>query len=245
VDHDGLIISSDNPFGIPAVTILGKTIATDAENQNAWDAVDYDHNGLKDIRIVSGDLFPDQEELYPFRQAILTLSWNGEMYVPFQIMYKAVYRTDVVRDADAAFLMGSYEQALLLYTEVIQNEKLRDRASIRHDGLNYFIPQKKMKAYAYYRMMLTHVVQGNLDEALKAYNTLQNQFANDSDASPIAMMAAQFWNQYQSTHEVASSCSKVIGFVNTHPDVLASFALSPYWPTPGEDYEPKDLCPIK
>jgi hypothetical protein len=245
MNNDGLLINSNNPLGIPAVTIQGEIITTDAENQNSWEISDYDNNGLKDIRIVGGHSFLNQESRHPFRQAILTLSWNGKAYVPFQIMYKAVYRIDVARDADSAFLLGNYEQALSLYHEAIQNDKLLEWPSIqeaRSGWRNRFVAKRRAQAYIYYRMMLTHVVQGNLDEALKDYNTLQSQFVNDDETvSSYATMAIQFYNDYQVTQNIASSCTQVINYAKANPIVLTSL-----FATFSElDYQPKDLCPIE
>lgn len=245
VENDGLLINSDNPLGIPGVTVQGEIITTDVENQNSWEIADFDNNGLKDIRIVGGESNINQDSYHLFRQAILTLSWNGKVYVPSQIVLKAISRISVVRDADSAFLLGNYEQALSLYTEVIQNAKLLDDGRTRDERFNHFIAQKRMQAYAYYRMMVTHVVQGNLDEALKNYDALQNQFVNDEDASSFAMMATQFWEHYQSTQNIASSCAQVIRYVKANPVVLSSFALYPFSTTPDYDYQPKDLCPIE
>jgi hypothetical protein len=238
--NNGLLIGSDNPLKIPAITVHGEIIATDAENQNSWEVADYDNNGLMDIRIVGGDSFINEESYKRFRQAILTLSWNGTSYVPFKMIHKAVYQIDVVRDADSAFLQGDYQQALPLYVEAIQNEKLAHWYEN-----NYFVPLKRIQAYAYYRMMLTYVVQGDLENALECYTALQNQFANDEDASPFAMMAARFWDNYQATQNIASSCDQVVSYAQANPVVLSLFRLYPYSPTPGYDYEGRDLCPIK
>ena len=242
VNNDGLLINSGNPLGIPAVTTQGRIITTDAENQNSWEVADYDNNGLMDIRIVGGNSMINEESYKKFRQAILTLSWNGKSYIPSKMIHKAVYQIDVVRDADSAFLQGDYQQALSLYVEAIQNEKLAHW--YEH---NYFVPLKRTQAYAYYRMMLTYVVQGDLENALERYTTLQNQFANDEDANPFAMMAARFWDNYQATQNIASSCDQVVSYAQAKPVVLSLFKLYPYsyGVTLGYDYQPKDLCPIE
>jgi len=245
-ENDGLLINSGNPLGIPAVTTQGEIIATDVENQNSWEIADYDNNGLRDIRIVGGlPLVNPKFAVNSFRQAILTLSWNAKEYVSSHIVHKAIYRIDVVRDADLAFLLGDYDQALTLYTEAIQNDKLINWDPTFDAEFNYFTSRKRMHAYAYYRMMLTRVVQGNLDDAFKNYNTLQSQFSNDRTVSPFAMMAEEFWNNYQATQNVASSCAQVISFANSNPIVLSPFILSPFRDTPSYDYQSKDLCPIE
>lgn len=235
VRDDGLEINN-NSSNLSFVTIQGQSIATDAENRNTWEINDYDNNGLKDIRIVGG--LPESD--YRSRQVILTLSWNGKEYSPSSIFHKAVFRIDVVQDADAAFLLGNYEQALSLYAEVIQNENLLEWGYPGDEKYDRFTFRKIAQAYAYYRIMLTHAVQGNPDDALINYNALRTQFANDEKTKPYVEMSTRFWDDYQSTMDVASACAQVVNYVKANPDMLLPFTIA--W---NEEYQPKGFCPVE
>jgi|GEM_PF-5444649 len=226
------------------VVISGVDVTTDDENKSKWVIGDFDNNGISDIRIIAGiSVMIDGEPEFPERQAILTLSWNGKQYVPANLMSKAVFRIDVARDADAAFLNDDYEYALSLYQIVLQNESLLEweHPLDRSEGIiDRFAARNRMSAYAYYRIMLTHLMLGNPDDALSAYETLQGKYARNEVTRPFAEMGAEFWAEYQASSDAKSACAKVILYAESQQAVFA-----PFRDTYDIDYEPGDLCPLK
>ncbi len=64
----------------------------------------------------------------------------------------------------------------------------------------------RLAAYAYYRIMLLHVMQGHESDAGTVYKTLQEKFSDDLYGKPYVEMATAFWDAYQSTHNM-SGCA--------------------------------------
>ncbi len=79
---------------------------------------------------------------------------------------------------------------------------------------------QNLAAYAYYRIMLLHLVQNQEAEATTTYNTLQEKFGNDPYARPYMEMASAFWEAYQSTHKMYDGCAAAIQYAVEHPDIL-------------------------
>ena len=238
--ESGLEMGDPHPEHGLGVSIFGIDITTDEENKNKWVIGDFDNNGISDIRIVAGIPVPMSGQAeFPEPQTILTLSWNGKQYVPANLIHKAVFRVDVARDADAAFLIGDYENALSLYQIVLQNDNLLEWEDYldRSEGIiNRFAARNRMSAYAYYRIMLTHLMLANSNDALAAYETLQGKYAKDEVTRPYAEMGAEFWAEYQISKDMKLACAKVILYAESQQDVFAPFHI---------DYTPDDLCPLK
>jgi hypothetical protein len=240
----GLEMGDPHPEHGLGISLFGIDVTTDEENKNKWVIGDFDNNGISDIRIIAGIPVPMSGQAeFPERQTILTLSWNGKQYVPANLMSKAVFRVDVARDADAAFLNGDYENALSLYQVVLQNDSLLEweHPLDRSEGIiDRFAARNRMSAYAYYRIMLTYVVLANSDDALRAYETLQGKYAKDEVTRPYADMGAEFWVEYQASNDVKSACAKVILYAESQQAVFA-----PFRDTYDIDYGPGALCPLQ
>jgi hypothetical protein len=226
------------------IAISGVDVTTDDENKNKWMVGDFDNNGISDIRIIAGiPVTMDGQSEFPERQTILTLSWNGKQYIPANLMSKAVFRIDVARDADAAFLSGDYENALSLYQIVLQNDSLLEweHPLDRSEGIiDRFAARNRMSAYAYYRLTLVYLAQNNSEEAAKAYDELQSKYGSDEVTRPYAEMAKKFWDTYQSSMNLGDACKQAVAFAESEPVVL-----SPFDNVFDDVYSPADICPVK
>ena len=153
----------------------------------------------------------------PWRNKRTYYKWNGQNYVPYKIEFaQPEFRFQAIQDGDLAFSQNEYGKALSLYQEAIFNVKLKGYSPEIRDNLRaqwdssygttptptpYPIPldeYPKLSAYAYYRIMLLHLVQNHESDAATVYNTLQHKFSNDSYGHPYVEMATAFWNAYQS-----------------------------------------------
>lgn len=226
------------------VAISGVDVTTDDDNKNKWVISDFDNNGISDIRIIGGiPLTMTSQPEFPERQAILTLSWNGQQYVPAHLERKAVFRIDVARDADAAFLNEDYENALSLYQIVLQNDSLLEweHPFDRPEGIiDRFAARNRMSAYAYYRLTLVYLAQNNTDEATKAYNELRRRYGGSEVTRPYAEMAMKFWDAFQSSMNLGDACKQAVAFAESEPVVL-----SPFDNVFDDVYSPADICPVK
>ena len=162
--------------------------------------VDTNGDGLKEILLVfyrpCGG-FGDFCDGTPRRQETTVLAWNGQYYVVQQNYYApAQYRFQAIQDGDAASSQKEYDKALSLYQEAISSNMLKsysleisDNLRAQYDTQYGTTPTPtplpiavdeypRLAAYAYYRIMLLHLVQGQEAEATSTYQTLQETFGN-------------------------------------------------------------------
>jgi hypothetical protein len=59
-----------------------------------------------------------------------------------------------------------------------------------------------------------------------------------------AEMAQAFWDEYQSSRNLGSSCGKAVAYATAHPDILI-YLGSDYHGTQSLWYQPADICPFK
>ncbi len=228
--------------------------------------MDIDKDGLKEIVLVFYRLcggFGDFCDGTPRRQETTILAWNGQNYVVQQNYYApAQYRFQAIQDGDAASSQKEYDKAISLYQEAIASDMLKsysleigDNLRAQYDTQYGTTPTPtphpiavdeypKLAAYAYYRIMLLHLVQGNESDATTTYNTLQQKFGSDPHGSSYVEMATAFWEAYQSTHKMYNGCAAAIQYAAEHPEILIPLG-SDYHGSQSHVYAAEDVCPFR
>ena len=230
--------------------------------------IDTNGDGLKEIMVVY-DVnqlcggFGDFCDGTPARPQVTILAWNGQNYVIKQRYYApAQYRFQAIQDGDAASSQKEYDKALRLYQETIFSDKLKGYSPEIRDNLRgqfdtkygstptptpYPIPldeYPKLAAYAYYRMVLLHLVQNHESDAGTVFKTLQQKFGNDPYGQLYVEMATAFWNTYQSTHIMYDGCAAAIQYAAGHTEILTPLG-SDYHGSQSHIYVPADVCPFR
>jgi len=227
---------------------------------------DIDGNGTIELVLESNLPSPVPSQyahLIPWRNETHIYYWNGEYFSKGQIKYEAAqYRFQAVQDADRESINGKHQTALDLYQEVILNHQLLPWSeSIYENEIaksfsirdNYLTPTSvppdpteypRLAAYAYYRIILIHLVQGNESDVITTYNTLQEKFGSDPYAHPYVEMATAFWEAYQSIHKMYDGCAAAIQYAVEHPDILIPLG-SDYHGVQSHTYVPADVCPFR
>ncbi len=240
-------------------------LRTNISAMRQFDIEDLGGNAIKEI-LISGDnpTCISCSNFLPQRQRIVTYGWNGEEFVEISNEFKSPeYRFQAIQDADAAVFVGKYTKAIRLYDEVITNGELKwwspERLIYEQHIANpvymliatpSIIPTEdlteypRLAAYAYYRIMLLHLAQGQESDATATYNTLQQTFGNDSYAHPYVEMASAFWEAYQSTHRMYDGCAAAIQYAVEHPEILIPLG-SDYHGAQSHIYMPADVCPFR
>ncbi|MEW6287532.1 MAG: hypothetical protein AB1509_15020 [Chloroflexota bacterium] len=225
---------------------------------------DSNGNGIKEISFTGGN--PgclSCTNFIPQRQRTVEYEWNGKEFIEISSTFTSPkYRFQAVQDADAAINSGKFDEAFSLYGEVISNKNLEwwspERFTYEQDASQRWIPEitsilepikdpseyPRLAAYAYYRIMLLHLVQGQEAEAASAYQTLQETFGTDPYAAPYVEMASKFWEAYQSTRRMYDGCAAAIQYAVEHPDILVPLG-SDYHGWQSHIYEPADVCPFR
>lgn len=197
------------------------------------------------------------------REQTTILGWNGQNYVIKQRNYTpAQYRFQAIQDADIASSQKEYDKALSLYQEAIFSDKLRSYSSEIRDNLRAQWDAKygttptptpypialdeypKLAAYAYYRIVLLHLVQNHESDATTTYNILQQKFGNNPYDHPYIEMATAFWDTCQSTHTMYDGCAAAIQYATEHPEILIPLG-SDYHGSQSHTYVPADVCPFR
>jgi len=233
--------------------------------------MDTNGDGLKEIVLEDN---PDTLEgvsgltiwlLIPFRKDTISLGWNGKNFVVLNPQNYAPpqYRFQAIQDADRQARYGNYTGALSLYQEAVFNDRLEWWSPERQNYEVYVynsqldperivsptpIPNnteyQRLAAYAYYRIILLHIVQGHESDAGTVYKTLQQKFANDQHGRPYAEMATAFWEAYQSTHKMYDGCAASIQYAAENPEILVPLG-SDYHGSQSHTYVPADVCPFR
>ncbi len=232
---------------------------------------DFDNNGILELLWYWDiPLGPDPYTLFlPSRRVIQVYSWNGQGYeFQRQIFDPPQYRFQAVQDGDRASLEGRYDDALALYQDAIFSDQL---AWWNHDRFVFMIQSPRtdvpltpppdvfpdpyeypnLAAYARYRIILLHVVQGNISAAQTVYNTLLIQFPRGQPGEIFSELATEFWQTFQQSGDIEASCAKAIEFATANLEEVFTYLGNSNWTEFqifGEQsiyYYPEDVCPFK
>ena len=145
---------------------------------------DTNNDGTLELTLFGG--LPIREPTW--RSEIHTHMWNGKNIVEQPVEYaQPVFRFQSIQDADTAVVVGKYDKALQLYEATISKKDLEwwsverqkyEQAVIDAPWFHEPTPSVEplpdineyphLAAYAYYRIMLLHIVQENESDALTA-----------------------------------------------------------------------------
>ncbi|MFZ5885489.1 MAG: hypothetical protein ACOYYI_17100, partial [Chloroflexota bacterium] len=228
--------------------------------------MDTNNDGVLEL-VISGP-FPSMgsyELFIPMRRQTDIYAWNGTSFsFSRPKLSPPTYRFQAIQDGDTEILDGNFDKALLLYKEAIFGKELQWWSKDRREHevklyLDIWDSTKptpppeppedlteypRLAAYAYYRIMLLHLVQGQDTEASTTYNTLQQKFGDDPYARPYVDMATAFWEAYQSTRKMYDGCAAAIQYAVEHPEILIPLG-SDYHGSQARIYKPEDVCPFR
>ncbi|MBE0669892.1 MAG: hypothetical protein IH588_04825 [Anaerolineales bacterium] len=225
---------------------------------------DSDRNGSKEIIFIGDNpSCPSCSNFLPQRERTITYGWNGKVFAEISNGFSSPkYRFQAVQDADFYTTEEKIDEALNLYSEVIVNKDLEwwsnKRFRYEQNASSMSIPgytplpepiedpaeYSSLAAYAYYRIILLHLVQGQEAEAASTYQTLQDTFGTDPYAAPYIEMATAFWEAYQSTQKMYDGCAAAIQYAVEHPQILTPLG-SDYHGWQSHIYVPADVCPFR
>ena len=226
---------------------------------------DLNHAKVNEIILNSG--VPDWTiyfEGLPWRNKQTIYQWNGKNYVPMHFEFATPeFRFQAIQDGDLATNQFEFDKALSLYQDAIFSDKLKYySADIRKNLQDNWMAQvgnvrptptpyppdlteyPRLAVYAYYRIILLHLVQGHESDATTVYNTLQQKFGNDQYGHPFVEMATAFWEAYQSMHKMYDGCAAAIQYTAEHPEILTPLG-SDYHGWQSHIYVPADVCPFR
>jgi hypothetical protein len=236
---------------------------------------DLDGNGTKELIITGG--IPVGYSLHnggPWRVETVIFSWNGSSYsiVDWKTKFPR-YRFQAVQDGDVYTLLGKYDLAMSSYQRVIFDEMdywsyarllyVRDTYYSSSDLLKPTPTQPgpdpaeypNLAAYARFRIMVLHVIQGHLPDARTVYETLLSKYPTGTEGAVFSELARIFWDEFQHSKDTGSSCSKVIQKVSEDRVTYLKYLGNLRYDNEPEYseghgwwslyYAPEDVCPYK
>ncbi len=234
-----------------------------------WSVIDTDHNGTLEL-VLTGGIFLDQHidlaEYGHQRKTKTTVMWDGKHFVIQDTEYSpAEFRFQAVQDADYATLKGQYNKALNLYQNVISSNTLewwsyaRGRYNFAQAEASWdnniptptppapdLTERPYLSAYAYYRIMVLKVLQGEVDQAKNTYQTLRTKFPAGKPGAAYTELASAFWDEYKATQSIGNACHEAIKYATANKSAILHFIGElNYHPLPSLSYEPEDICPFK
>jgi hypothetical protein len=191
----------------------------------------------------------------PQRPRTDTWAWDGSAYALAGWEYAPpTYRFQAVQDGDRALQLGNYDEALESYRRALSDEALLgwSQGQLWPDSAYGEAPtptpdpkeRPRLNAYALYRIMLLHVIQGDLSQAQLAYQSLQEGSPPDAAGNQYAQLATAFWTEYQATEDVAAACSQAVEYAAAHSGELLDPMGSGFYGMNQRDYVPEDICPF-
>ena len=226
---------------------------------------DSNHDAVNELILDSGiPLWTTYRDGLPWRNKRTIYQWNGQSYAPTHYEFATPeFRFQAIQDGDLATNQSEFDKALSLYQDAIFSDKLKYYSTdIQKNLQDNWMAQvenarptptpypsdlteyPRLAAYAYYRIMLVHLVQGHESDANTVYNTLQEKFSNDQYGRSYVEMATAFWDVHQSTHKMYDGCAAAIQYAAEHPDILIPLG-SDYHGWQSHQYKPEDVCPFR
>ncbi len=225
-----------------------------------------DSDPINELVLDSGiPVWSNYHDFLPWRNKRTIYDWNGQNYIPTQVGFaKPEFRFQAIQDGDIAMNQSELDKALSLYQDAIFSSKLKDyspdiRKNIQDNWMAQFDNSRptptpnpsdpkeypQLAAYAYYRIMLLHIVRGYDADAMTIFNTLQQKFREGNPGYPYVEMANAFINEYQSTHSIATACGMAIQYTAENLDILVPLGRSDYHGLQSHYYQPEDVCPFR
>ena len=226
---------------------------------------DIDHDGFDELVLDGGTpsgLAAMSGWEGPWRKQKMIYKWNGQAYVWFsQLYYPPKFRFEAIQDGDIQTARGDYDDAIKSYQAAIFETDLKSwdfdiwhNLVVENDEKRIFgypdlktmpFNQKEyqqLSSYARYRMFLIYLKREWMSDARTIFTTMQEKFPQGDPGYPYLQMATIFWEEYQSSHDLNQSCSKVIEFIKENKDTLDPLNSGSLWE---KTYYPEDVCPYR
>ncbi len=101
-----------------------------------------------------------------------------------------------------------------------------------------------LAAYAQYRIVLLHALQGQLQEAEEAYEAMLAAYPADEEGHIFVQLAERLLVEYQASEDVRAACAEVVGYAALHEEEVLQYVGGYHgWQT--LEYEVEDVCPFR
>lgn len=160
---------------------------------------------------------------------------SGQWVVAEDVLEPSNFRIHALHDAEAAALAGDFEQALLLYGRVIQDESLEDPNAAMERGV--------LASYALFKSAVVYLLR---DEQAFAETTFERQRAEypvGAVGYAYVGLSEAFLQAYRQGGSVAAGCEAARLYAEERPGELLEPLGSATYGYANPDYSVEDICP--
>ena len=231
---------------------------------NSWEIKDLDQNGTLEF-IVTGGVATnwDAKNHGPYQPVTQVYMWNGEGFVLDDLQIgPPEYRFQAVHNGDLYTLLHKYDQAEALYkqaindpnlawwtdesTEFIHAELHARREQLPTPTLSAPDPDEhpNLAAYAQYRIVLLHLLQGQMGEAEETYKTMLDAYPAGEGGHIFVQLAERLLGEYRASADVRAACAEAMAFAAQHEDEVLQYVGGYHgWQT--LEYGIEDVCSFR
>ena len=101
-----------------------------------------------------------------------------------------------------------------------------------------------LAAYAQYRIVLLHALQGQMGEAEEAYAAMLAAYPAEAEGHIFVQLAERLLDEYQASEDVRAACAAVVAFAAQHEDEVLQY-VGGYHGWQALEYEVEDVCPFE
>ena len=101
-----------------------------------------------------------------------------------------------------------------------------------------------LAAYANYRIMLMYILQNDIVNVESTISSLQLEFPSGNPGNYFTQVAVVFWQEYQLSRNIQSSCNNVIEYAQEHPIPIQYLGDWDHG-VHSINYTPETICPFK
>ena len=172
------------------------------------------------------------------------------------------YRFQAVHNGDLYTLMHEYERAEDSYRQAIDDPTL---LYWMENSLQYFYAVQEanskqistptrsapdvseypnLAAYAQYRIVLLHLLQGQMGEAEEVYEAMLAAYPAGQEGHIFVLLAARLLGEYRASEDVRAACAEVVAFATQHEEDVLQY-VGGYHGWQILEYEVEDVCPFR
>lgn len=195
----------------------------------SYEIIDATDDGLPDL-VLKGGTFNSAGAGYQSWR-VEVWSWDGSSVSLADIYWEATgQRFHLLLDANFAYDLGDFEQALADYQQVIEDENLGDAVF-----LNMQLGKIKTQQFAAFRLVLLNLQLGDKINANKWRDWLTVQYPTEPIAEAAAILLASWPNSQQ------SSCADVLSHLENYDRFIQPLDTPGYG---NRSLFAADLCPF-
>jgi len=182
--------------------------------------------------VVARQISPGDATTGPLRTGMTVWDWDGASYVrSITQLDPPRFRIQALHEADAAFAVQDFAQAIALYQRAADDPALENW--LPDDAVT-------LKAYALYRLLITTAYTDD-SQRVGFQARLLTEYPDVAAAPPYVQMGLEFANGLQVTNNLRAGCGEVLEVVNARLDAVG---LLNRYGSSAPVYTLADLCPF-